>query len=332
MDYKEYIKLIGNDNIKPVCILYGDEEYVKESVIERLKKSYIDPSMTEFDMNIFDAQSATYDNIIPAANSPAMASKRRIILVCIKPESALLKDEHFAELCCNVGDDILLIIDVDGKPDRRSAVFKKIESAADSVSFEQLDKTDIIKWITLKFKENGKKIARSDAEYLVLLSGEELFQLQSEIGKLVDCTDEDTITRSDIDMMVAHTPEHGVFSLVDAVAAKKPAEAAKQCRLLINDGSDEFGLLALVERQYQLILRYIYYTQNGVSQKEIMEKLSLKPFIYDKIKRQAANYTLDACKTALQKCLDLDYAVKTGKADIKTDFGLLIIKLCGIKQ
>lgn len=330
MEYREYIKNISNDTIKPVCILYGDEEYVKESVTERLKKAYLDPLMLEFDMNVFDGSAATYDNILPAVNSPAMSSKRRLILLFVKPENPLFKDERFAELCCNLGEDVLVIINVAGKPDRRLAAYKKIEAAADSVSFEQLNRTDIIKWITSKVKESGKKIAPSDAEYLISLAGEELFRLQSEIGKLVDYTDADTVTRNDIDAMVAHTPEHGVFTLVDAVAAKKTAEAVKQCQLLINDGSDEFGLLALVERQYQLILRYIYYAKSNVPQKEIMEKLSLKPFIYDKIKRQAANYTLESCKAALQRCIDLDYAVKSGKANIEAEFGLLIIKLCEI--
>lgn len=330
MEYREYIKNITNDNIRPVCILYGDEEYVKRSVTERLKKAYLDTSMVEFDMNIFDGQNVTYDNIFPALNSPAMASKRRIVLLSVKPENVIFKDERFAELCGKLNDDVLLIISVAGKPDRRLTVFKKIEAVADSVSFEQLEKADVIKWIIKKVKDCQKKISPSDAEYLVSLVGDELFELQSELDKLIDCTDEESITRADIDAMVSHTPEHGVFSLVDAVAAKKTADAVKQCRLLVNEGSEEFGLLALVERQYQLILRYIYYTKNNVPQKEIMEKLSLKPFIYDKIKRQAANYTLESCKAALQKCIDLDYAVKSGKADIKTEFGLLVIKLCGI--
>ena len=329
MEYREYIKIIGSNAIKPVCILYGDEKYVKDSVIQRLKKAYVDPTMLEFDMNVFDSQAATYDNILPAVDSPAMASERRLVLISIKPENPLLKDERFAELCSRLANDVLVVINIDGKPDRRLTVYKKIESVADSVSFEQLERSDVIKWVQQKFKENGKKISQADIEYLISLSGEDLFQLQSEIGKLSDFTDESVVTREDIDAMVAHTPEHGVFSLVDAVAAKKTSDAVKQCKLLMDDGSEAFQLLALVERQYQLILRYLYYAQNSISQKEIMDKLSLKPFVFDKVKRQASNYSLEACKTALQKCLDLDYAVKTGRADPETEFELLIIKLCG---
>ena len=329
MEYREYIKIIGSNAIKPVCILYGDEKYVKDSVIQRLKKAYVDPTMLEFDMNVFDSQAATYDNILPAVDSPAMASERRLVLISIKPENPLLKDERFAELCSRLANDVLVVINIDGKPDRRLTVYKKIESLADSVSFEQLERSDVIKWVQQKFKENGKKISQADIEYLISLSGEDLFQLQSEIGKLSDFTDESVVTREDIDAMVAHTPEHGVFSLVDAVAAKKTSDAVKQCKLLMDDGSEAFQLLALVERQYQLILRYLYYAQNSLSQKEIMDKLSLKPFVYDKVKRQASNYSLEACKAALQKCLDLDYAVKSGRADPETEFELLIIKLCG---
>ena len=292
MEYREYIKIIGSNAIKPVCILYGDEKYVKDSVIQRLKKAYVDPTMLEFDMNVFDSQAATYDNILPAVDSPAMASERRLVLISIKPENPLLKDERFAELCSRLANDVLVVINIDGKPDRRLTVYKKIESVADSVSFEQLERSDVIKWVQQKFKENGKKISQADIEYLISLSGEDLFQLQSEIGKLSDFTDESVVTREDIDAMVAHTPEHGVFSLVDAVAAKKTSDAVKQCKLLMDDGSEAFQLLALVERQYQLILRYLYYAQNSLSQKEIMDKLSLKPFVYDKVKRQASNYSL----------------------------------------
>ncbi len=330
MEYKDYIKLITQKTIKPICVMYGEEQYVKDSVIERLKKAFVDPFMLEFDMNVFDIPSATYDNVLFAVNSPAMISERRLILISQKPESALIKDEKFVSLCESLDDSVLLVINIDGKPDKRLNTIKKLEAASDFVSFEALEKTDIIKWIVQHFKANGKRITPGDAEYLVSLAGEDLFALQSEIGKLSDCHEEEAVTRKDIEEMVAHTPEHGVFALVDAVAAKKTAEAVKQTGLLLSDGTGAFQLLALVERQYQLILQYINYINNGVPQKDIMQKLALKPFVHDKIRRQASGYTLDTCKLALQKCLELDYAVKSGKADAETEFELLVIKLCNI--
>lgn len=327
MEYKEYIGLIAENKIKPVCIMSGDEEYVKSSVIERLKKAYVDESMLEFDLNVFDNQTASYDNIALSLSSPAMFSERKIVIAYIKPDNAVFKDERFLGICEALHDDALFVLNVQGKLDRRLALIKKLEAVADNVVLDQLEHSDIIKWILQRAKQCKKKISGSDAEYLLSLTGEDLYRLENEIAKLADYTDSDTITHDDIEDMVSHTPEHGVFLLVDAVAAKKTSEAVKQCRLLLADGAEAFQLLALLERQYQLILRYLSCAEKNMPQKDIMSVLALKPFVYDKLKRQASMYSVSSCKNALQQCLDLDFAVKSGKAESKSGFEMLIVHL-----
>lgn len=331
MDYKDYIKLIGTSDIKPVCMLSGDEEYVKNSVIERLKKAYVDESMLDFDLGVFEDQSVTYDNIIPFLSAPAFISERKLAIIKLKPDNAIFKDERFATLCEEADESVLIAICISGSADKRLSLVKRLEAVSDVVSFDKLEKNDIIKWVVKTFKENGKKITPTDAQYLISLAGEELYSLQNEIGKVANSTEEDTITHDDIEGMVAHTPEHGVFLLVDAVAAKNTKDAIRQCNLLLNDGSEPFQLLALVERQLQLIMRYIGMTASGVQQKDIAQKLALKPFMYEKVRKQSQNFTLDGCKSALSMCLDLDSAIKSGKMDAKTGFELLIVRLSGGK-
>lgn len=331
MDYKDYIKLIGTSEVKSVCLLSGDEEYVKNSIIEKLKNAYVDPSMLDFDLSVFDDQTSNYDALLPFVSSPAFISERKLAILYVKPDNAIFKDERFVTLCENADNSVLIVINVSGKADKRLGGVKKIESVADCIVLDKLDKNDIIKWIVRTFKENGKKIAPSDAQYIISVSGEELYFLQNEIAKIANSTDEDTVTREDIDLMTVHTPEHGVFLLVDAVAAKKTKDAVKQCTLLLDEGAEPFQLLALVERQLQLIMRYISMSESGEPQKNIMEKLALKPFIFDKIKKQASNFTLDACKKALTMCIDLDNMIKSGKCDARIGFEVLIAKLSGIK-
>lgn len=331
MEYKDYIKLIGTPNIKSVCLLVGDEEYVKASVVERLKKAYVDPTMSDFDISVFDNQTTNYDEILPFVSSPAFVSEKKLAILNIKSDNPIFKDERFVKLCESVDLSVMIVIIVSGKVDKRLAGVKKIESVADVVSFDKLDNADIIKWIVRTFKENGKKITPSDAQYIVSVSGDELYFLQNEIGKIAASTDEDVITREDIDKMTVHTPEHGVFLLVDAVAAKNTKEAVRQCKLLMDDGAEPFQLLALVERQLQLIMRYISMNTKSVPQREIMDKLALKPFIFDKIKKQASNFSLEACKKALTMCLDLDNSIKSGKCDAQTGFEVLIARLSGAK-
>lgn len=331
MDYRDYIKLIGTGEPKAVCLLSGDEEYVKNSIIERLKNAYVDPSMLDFDLSIFDDQSSNYDALLPFISSPAFVSERKLAILYVRPDNAVLKDDRFIRLCEEADKSVLIVINVLGKADKRLGGVKKIESVADCIVLDRLEKNDIVKWIVRTFKENGKKIAPSDAQYIMTVSGEDLYYLQNEIAKIANSTDEDTVTREDIDLMTVHTPEHGVFLLVDAVATKKTKDAVKQCSLLLDEGAEPFQLLALVERQLQLIMRYISMNESGEPQKNIMEKLALKPFIFDKIKKQASNFTLEACKRALTMCLDLDNTIKSGKCDARIGFEVLIAKLSGAK-
>lgn len=328
MNYKEYLKLIGQKTVKPLCIMTGEEEYVKGSVLKKLKEAFLEESMADFDYCQLNDDNASFEAVATAVSTPALSSPRKMVQVNVKPTHTLLREERFLSLCQSLTDQELLILKVSGSLDGRNSQIKKLEALGDVVYFEKIEKTDIVKWTVARCKTYGKVISIPDAEYLIFLAGEDVCTLGNEIAKIVDYSDETQITRQAIDKLVTHTPEHGVFQLVDAVAAKDGAKALRQCELLFSDGVEELQMLALIVRQMQLILRYLSFTKQGMQQKMIMEQMKLKPFVFNKVKQQAGAFTLEGCKEAMTQCLDLDYRIKSGAIGGRTGMELLLTELC----
>ncbi|NMB96649.1 MAG: DNA polymerase III subunit delta, partial [Clostridiaceae bacterium] len=67
--------------------------------------------------------------------------------------------------------------------------------------------------------------------------------------------------------------------------------------------------------------------ENGVSSREIASKLSLHPFIADKLRKTSSNFTLEQLKESIEELYECDKAIKTGQMKDKIAVELLIEKL-----
>ena len=86
------------------------------------------------------------------------------------------------------------------------------------------------------------------------------------------------------------------------------------------------GILALIARQFNLMLQVKELQQKGLGGRQIADKVGLAPFIVQKYERQASRFKMKELKTALQACVEADEAVKTGKLNDVLSVELLIIE------
>ena len=86
------------------------------------------------------------------------------------------------------------------------------------------------------------------------------------------------------------------------------------------------GILALIARQFNLMLQVKELQQKGMNGRQIADKVGLAPFIVQKYERQASRFKMRELKNALKACVEADEAVKTGRMNDVLSIELLIIE------
>ena len=85
-------------------------------------------------------------------------------------------------------------------------------------------------------------------------------------------------------------------------------------------------ILFLVGRQFNLLLQVKQLKKKGYDDKKIGEKTGILGFIVKKYTAQAARFSTEELREALQAAVEADEAVKTGKMNDVMSVELLIIR------
>src|SRR5690606_4085939 len=77
--YKEIMDCIKKNEIKNLYLFYGEEIYLIDSVLEKLKARLVEPNFEQLNFTIIEAKEASYEKIIDACETlPFMAEKKLV--------------------------------------------------------------------------------------------------------------------------------------------------------------------------------------------------------------------------------------------------------------
>ena len=163
--------------------------------------------------------------------------------------------------------------------------------------------------------------------YFFSVVGEGFENARAEISKLINYKDYGTIiTNEDIDAICIKSTENKVFDLVDEIGRRNTENALKIYRGLLLYKEEPVKILAMIVRQFRLMLQVGIFTAQGKSPAEIAKLLEQRDFVIKKCIQQSRNFTADILKKALKDSLDTDYSIKSGQMAPDIAVELLIVK------
>lgn len=194
--------------------------------------------------------------------------------------------------------------------------------------FELPQGNELERWVRDHVAERGGRITPQAVNMLAVNVGGNLPAMTNEIEKLVLYKGEEgTIEAADVELLSPYAAESSIFDLVDALGNRQAARAAELFHKKINEGVDPFYLFSMFIRQFRLLLQTKSLLETGERPAGIAEQLKQRPFLADKLVRQARNYTLPQLEQIYGRLLDIDVDAKTGKADLLTALYLLVAGL-----
>ncbi len=139
----------------------------------------------------------------------------------------------------------------------------------------------------------------------------------------------ETIEAADVELLSPYAAEAAIFDLVDALGNRQATRAAELFQEKVVAGAEPFYLFSMIIRQFRLLLQARALLDAGERAAGIAEQLKQRPFVADKLARQARNFTLPQLEAIYRRLLEIDVEAKTGKADLLTALYLLVAGLTG---
>lgn len=318
---------IKNQSWKPVYLLFGEEEYLKQQYKQRLLEGFV-PEGDTMNFTRYQGKGADVREIIDQAETMPFFAERRVIL---------LEDTGFCKNKCDELADYmkqipeyLTILFVESEVDKRSRVYKAVKAAGRVAEFSRQDEKTLTRWVLGLLNREEKKITQKDMEYLLACTGTDMGNIRMEVQKLLDYTlGRQVITRADIEAVCTVQIQNKIFDMVRAVTEKNQKKALDLYEDLLALREPPMRILYLLARQYRQLLLTREMLDDGHGQNEISSKLGVPAFVARGYVQCVRQYEPEQLRQAVEDFTEAEEAVKTGRLGDVLSVELMIVKYSG---
>ena len=332
-EYKAFVEAVSNGTLDRLYIFHGEEHYLMERYLEKIRKQLIPDGLEEFNHRRFEGRGLTAAAIGDAIDMFPVFSDRTLIEIhdydiFKAPES---ERKQLISYFSDMPEYVCLIFiydTIEFKPDKRLKDSKDILKNAHEVEFALQDGEKITRWVYKHVKEGGKAISLNDAEYLSFITGGQMTALNTEIEKLCSYANGDVITRQDIDTCVIPATDAVSYKLANAIISGNPSAATATLSDLLRMREPAHKILFTLSLTMRQLLWARICLDAGKNTRYLIEKFSFKfEFQAKNLISGAQKLSTDTCKKAVLLCSNAALAMNSG-ADPESSIAELVAALC----
>ncbi len=303
---------IKNQTFRPVYCLYGEENFLKRSYRKRLRDAIAgDDTMN---VAVFDGSEVSVQQIIDLADTMPFFAERRLIIV---DQSGLFKKEAgaLADYLSQMPETTHLIF-VEDAVDKRNRLYKRVAADGRMVELKRQGEDVLRRWAGGILKSEGKRITERTMDYFLEVTGDDMDYIRTELDKLISYVGErDVVTPEDVDAICSQQITGKIFEMIAAVAARRQPQALKLYYDLLALKEPPMRILALIGKQFNQLLQI--KEMSGRDNGTIAKALGVPPFAVGKLANQARAFTREELRHCVERCVQSDEDVKTGRlADV----------------
>jgi len=301
MNYENIVNLSKQEKIYPVYLFYGEENYLKEDILKKLRNRLTDPAYRELNYKVFYGEKLSINEVINDLETLPLISEHK--LVVIKEAEKINKNDeiklinYFNRLSLKNNFSTLIIIYKESSPNKE--LITAIKKVGVVSNFSITNKAKLTLWINSKFRQSNKKITQEGLFYLQSIIGSDLGRLFNEIEKIdIYTKDKKVIEKEDVMISIGGSESVNIFKVLDSIG-DKDIKSAIEGLVKLNQGNLHYlSIFAMLYRQIKLILQTKLLLAGGFNFKEIEKKLKLPYFVTEKIIKQSKKYTFkEICKS-----------------------------------
>lgn len=335
---EELEKNFGQGILKSIYVLYGEEKFLLESIVKKIRKNF---GECINGINYISIDETNISELIADIQTPAFGYPKKLILVrnseILKkegkrknPELAKIKTsvaEYIENNIAEINESVILVF-VEENVEKQK-LYKVLEKNGEVCEFTYQKPNQIIrrlKSITNAYKVN---VAENTLQYLIEQCGQNMQDLINEIRKLIEYAGEGgTINKVDIDLLCTKQTQAIIFNLTDYLGKKQIKLALEELNNLLYNKEPIQKILITLYNHF----KKLYFTKIAERYKlDIAKSLNLKPnqmFLVNKYKMQAKSFTDLEISNIIKELIDLDYNYKVGKIDLNIGLETILCNNC----
>lgn len=279
---------------RPVCVLFGDEPFLKRQAIARLRQEVLGGGDGEFSFAVFPGQSVLLRDVVDELATLAMfGSDKRLVLVedaddfVTKYRGQL---EDYAAKPCSGG---VLVLEVRSWP-ANTRLAKALAADGLTIDCSALTEKNLTKWLVLWARQtHSVQLALSAADLLVEMVGPELGLLDQELSKLaLVAAPGGKITPEHIGQFVGTWRAKTTWKMLDAVLDGNAQVALVELDRLLLAGEEPIAILAQISsslRRFAAATRVILSAETAgrkTSLRDALQQAGVQQFRLEPTERQ----------------------------------------------
>ena len=338
MTIQELEKELKSNILEGIYLLYGEETYLLESSLKKMKKIFGELILG---INYIQIDETNVDELISDLETPAFGYEKKLVIVKNsglfkkegKRENAKLKElkEKVYKYFCDNFEDIKeynIVVFIEEEAEKNN-LYKLLEKQGKVCSFEKQTPSQI--GTRLKSIFNAYKVSIDDVtlKYLIEVCGTSMQELINESRKLIEYAGENgNVSKDDIDLLCIKEVEAVIFTLTDSLGKKDIKNALETLKNLICNKEPIQKILITLYNHF----KKIYFTKIALEErKDIVAALNLKPnqaFLASKYKAQAGYFNKEELKSIIEEFIMLDKNSKIGLIDLNVGLEAILSRYC----
>ena len=330
-----------------IYLFYGEETYLLETRVKKIKKEY---QQLILGINFIQIDDTNVEELIADLETPAFGFDKKLIIAkntgLFKKEKKTTKtdskkkkvddtklplNEKIAKYIQENSEELKDIVDlvfVEQEVDK-NALYQTIEKVGEVKEFALLKLPDLIaniKKITVAYKVN---IDDATAKYLVECCGTSMQDLINELRKLIEYKGENSnITKQDIDLLCTKQIQAVIFDLTDNLGKKETSKALEVYNGLISNKEPIQKILITLYNHFKKL--YIIKIAEKYNE-DVATAMNLKPnqlFLVSKYKTQARYFETQELREVLEALIDLEANYKIGLISLEIGLEAILCRYC----
>ena len=332
---------IKNSDFSNVYMIYGEEGYLKEFYVQKLKEKLVEPAFADFNFHQYDGKKSPLSDILTDADMMPMMSEYTFLLVRDYPFDKSKDDvELLKSYLSDVNESAVIVfwfdnLEIDTK---KNAKLRALETAiaknGTAVEFNRKTESELARLISAKVKKLGCTIDSTNAAYLVSVVGNDLKTILNETEKICSFVGEGEITRKIIDELAVKCLQARVYDLSKFILNGKSDEAYGVLRGLFAQKEEPIVILAVISSCYIDMYRVKCAKACGKGEQSLTEYFNYKgrEWLIRNAVRDSKNLSLENLRCAIDTLSETDEKMKSTAVDKNLLLEETVTKLIALRN
>jgi DNA polymerase III subunit delta len=310
-----------------VFLFVGEERYLKENALMRLKASLLEGGSKDLDQKVFYGGESNAAEILEYAAAPSFFAPKNLVILRDFEKFAREDRSRIAEYVKNPNKSSCLVIDI-----KESHTAAQINPGAGHVKvmhFNEIDESEAPSWIKRFLALKGKTIDDDAIDILKDMRGGGLLFLTNELEKLaVFVGDRPEIKAGDVEMVAGKSADISAFDLGWAIGEGDIDRAMNIVSELALSGKRSYEIIGLLSWHMTRILKGRMLLDKGESEYSIASMLKIARRYQAQFFKQVRMFDLVRIKSKMDILMESDLDIKRTKFDPGLVIEFAVIRLC----